>query len=158
MVGDQDPWGGRRGDGSAIGCLYIREEVQTGIPTPAAPGILVTHHMIQPLGFPGKSGFPPGWSEKAFKPDFTPQSRIFPTREPSESLCFGILRRMVVPKQISVRIPREPPRDPNWEPYGFLGIPSVAESRNRFLGLRDPPRRPEDALDTLKLLIFLRPL
>ena len=35
-----------------------------GIPSPAAPGILVTHHMIQPLGFPGKSGFPPGWSEK----------------------------------------------------------------------------------------------
>ena len=38
--------------------------VRLGIPTPAAPGILVTHHMIQPLGFPGKSGFPPGWSEK----------------------------------------------------------------------------------------------
>ena len=39
---------------------------------------------------------------KTFKPDFTPQNRIFPTRDPSESLCFEILRRMVFSKPIFV--------------------------------------------------------
>ena len=71
MVGDQDPWGGRSGDcppGPPV--RPVRPSANPGchgrpvIPSPAAPGILVTHHMIQPLGFPGKSGFPPGWSEK----------------------------------------------------------------------------------------------
>ena len=44
---------------------------------------------------------------KTFKPDFTPQNRIFPTRDPSESLPFGILRRVVLSKPMFVgKVPK----------------------------------------------------